>query len=134
MVAEVLQTHVRHLLMGRGVEEDVERHELVGAALEPDAAGHPVLLAAVAGGPQVEVVADHAVREADVGAGGAELLCPAGHVVVHDDGVDAVLLPPHLPHRDGLRPVAAALGVVKVQHRQAAARLLAEICPEVEGC
>ena len=77
VVAEVLQAHVGHLLVGRGVEEDVERHELVGAALEPDAAGHPVLLAAVAGGPQVEVVADHAVRDADVGAGGAELLCPA---------------------------------------------------------
>ena len=129
---------------------------------------------------------DHAVRDADVGAGGAELLCPAvelekgpsegslsrrrsllgpspgrkrpsrgllrdceifanlritlvssspaGHVVVHDDGVDAVLLPPHLPHRDRLRPVAAALGVVEVQHRQAAARLLAEISPEAEGC
>ena len=77
MVAEVLETHVGHLLVGRGVEEDVERHELVGAALEPDAARHPVLLAAVAGGPQVEVVADHAVRDADVGAGGAELLCPA---------------------------------------------------------
>ena len=29
VVAEVLETHVGHLLVGRGVEEDVERHELV---------------------------------------------------------------------------------------------------------
>ena len=53
---------------------------------------------------------------------------------MHDDGVDAVLLPPHLPHCDGLRPLAAALGVVEVQHRQAAPCLLAEISPEAEGC
>ena len=66
MVAEVLQAHVRHLLAGLRVEEDVQGHELVRVASEPEAAGQPPVLVLVTGGVQVQVVTHDTVRDRHV--------------------------------------------------------------------